>query len=190
MSNELYFSIDIEADGPCPGLNSMLSLGCVVFDDTGAQLGSYYATLQRLPEASIDRDTAEWWKTQPEAYKQATKGARPAIVVMNEFEKWVNKFWETGKSPVFVGYPAGFDFTYVYWYFMKFVGFSPFSFSAIDMKTLAMAKLGTSFRDTTKKAFPKEWKSSKRHTHNALDDAFEQGEIFCKMMGFTNPRPS
>jgi hypothetical protein len=44
-------------------------------------------------------------------------------------------------KPVFVGYPAGFDFLFVYWYLIRFAGESPFSFSALDIKTYAMAVL-------------------------------------------------
>ena len=43
--------------------------------------------------------------------------------------------------PVFVAYPAGFDFLFVYWYLIRFAGESPFSHSALDMKTYAMAVL-------------------------------------------------
>ena len=32
---EVFFSFDIEADGPYPGDYSMLSLGCVAFDKEG-----------------------------------------------------------------------------------------------------------------------------------------------------------
>jgi hypothetical protein len=49
-----------------------------------------------------------------------------------------------GKT-VFVGYPAAYDFLFVYWYLMRFAGESPF-------------------------------------THQALDDALEQGALFCNML--------
>jgi hypothetical protein len=35
---------------------------------------------------------------------------------------------------VFVAYPAGFDFLFMYWYMIRFVGESPFSFSALGIK--------------------------------------------------------
>jgi hypothetical protein len=37
-------------------------------------------------------------------------------------------------KPVFVGYPAEFDFLFVYWYLIRFAGESPFSFSALVSK--------------------------------------------------------
>jgi hypothetical protein len=85
-------------------------------------------------------------------------------------------------KPVFVGYPAGFDFLFVYWYLIRFAGESPFSFSALDIKTFAMATLGTSYRETAKKRMPKHWFDDLPHTHKALDDAIEQGALFCNIL--------
>ena len=76
-------------------------------------------------------------------------------------------------KPVFVAYPAGFDFMFVYWYLMRFVGESPFSHSALDIKTYAMAVLKTQYRESTKRNMPKQWLDPRSHTHVALDDAIE-----------------
>jgi DNA polymerase III alpha subunit (gram-positive type) len=83
---------------------------------------------------------------------------------------------------VFVAYPAGFDFMFVYWYLMRFAGESPFSHSALDMKTFAMATLQLDYRDSTKRAMPRRWFDKLPHTHVALDDAIEQGALFCNML--------
>lgn len=178
---ELYFSTDIESDGKIPGRNSMLSFGCAVFNSQGKLLDTYSANLDTLPEAKADPDTMEWWKSQGLAWEACRKDTRPAEVVMPEFVAWVKKV--AGRDrPVFVGYPTGFDFTFLYWYMIAFAGESPFSFSALDIKTLAMSILGTEFRNTTKKAFPKSWFGKSRHTHIAVDDAIEQGELFCNIL--------
>ena len=47
---------------------------------------------------------------------------------------------------------------------------------------LAMAVLGTDFRETTKKRMPKAWFDDLPHTHKALDDAIEQGALFCNIL--------
>jgi hypothetical protein len=46
--------------------------------------------------------------------------------------------------------PAGFDFTYMFWYMMRFVGRCPFSWSALDIKTLAFALTGLPYRKNIK----------------------------------------
>jgi hypothetical protein len=81
-----------------------------------------------------------------------------------------------------VGYPAAFDFMFVYWYLIRFVGRSPFSFSALDIKTMAMVMLGKEYRASTKRNMPKRWFGQSPHNHMALDDAIEQGQLFCTML--------
>ena len=98
---------------------------------------------------------------------------------MSRYLAWVKSL--PGK-PVFVAYPAGFDFLFVYWYLMRFAGESPFSHSALDIKTYAMAMLKTGYRDSTKRNMPKRWFDDMPHTHVALDDAIEQGALFCNML--------
>jgi hypothetical protein len=45
-----------------------------------------------------------------------------------------------------------------------------------------MAMLGLPYRDCTKRHMPKRWFGKSKHTHIALDDAIEQGELFCNML--------
>jgi hypothetical protein len=120
-----------------------------------------------------------WWQSQPEAWAEARTDPRDPAVVLPEYVAWVKGL--PGK-PVFVAYPAGFDFLFVYWYLIRFAGESPFSFSALDMKTYAMAVLKTEYRDTVKKNMPPRWFDDLPHTHIALDDAIEQGAAFCNML--------
>jgi hypothetical protein len=176
---ELYVSTDVETDGPIPGKYSMLSFGSAAFTDKGKLIGTYSANLETLPGAIQDLGTMEWWKTQPEAWAAHRKDTRPAEVVMPEYVQWVK---DLGNRPVFVGYPAGFDFLFMYWNMIAFASESPFSFSALDIKTMAMTVLKIEYRATTKKRFPKSWFGKSRHNHVALDDAIEQGELFCNIL--------
>lgn len=183
---EVYVSVDIEADGPIPGPHSMLSLGAAAFSvdratpPAVAALGTFSANLETLDGASGDPQTMQWWRSQPDAWAACRTDLQPPDVAMQAFAAWLAAL--PGR-PVFVAYPAGFDFTFVYWYLVRFTGSSPFSHAALDMKTLAMALLGTTFRDTSKRSFPSRWLPADRpHTHVALEDAIEQGEIFCAML--------
>ena len=65
---------------------------------------------------------------------------------------------------------------------MRFAGESPFSHSALDIKTYAMATLKIGYRDAVKRAMPRGWFDDHPHTHQALDDAIEQGALFCNML--------
>jgi hypothetical protein len=183
---EIYVSTDIETDGPIPGANSILSLASAAYRADKTLVATYSANLTTLPESSPDPDTMAWWKTQPEAWKACRENPRPYDEVMREYAEWLLAL--PGK-PVFVGYPAGYDFTFVYWYLMRFAGQSPFSFSALDIKTYAMAILQTGFRETVKQNMPSSWFDDHPHTHVALDDAIEQGALFCNMLAENLRRP-
>jgi DNA polymerase III alpha subunit (gram-positive type) len=179
-NNEVYISTDIEADGPIPGPNSMLSLGAAAYLPDGKLVGTFSVNLETLPGAQGDPDTMNWWAGRPKEWEESRKDQRPPKEAMTAYVDWVNQ--QPGR-PVFVGYPATFDFAFTHWYLIKFIGSSVFSFSALDMKSFAMAVLGTSFRGTTKKSMPREWfVGLPKHTHIAVDDAVEQGALFIRML--------
>jgi hypothetical protein len=159
----------------------MLSFGSAAFTAEGTLLSTYTANLELLPGAQEDPSTKEFWRDNREAYAATRVDLRPAEIVMPEYARWLKGL--PGK-PIFVGYPAGFDFSFIYMYLHMFAGESPFGFAALDIKTYAMAVLGISFAATTKRDMPRSWRSSDPHTHVALDDAIEQGRLFCNMLNF------
>jgi hypothetical protein len=182
---ETFISIDVETDGPCPGMNSMLSLGAAAFtlEQGERPLDLFTVNLRRLLMAEPDPDTMEWWKKQPQsAWLAATGDAIDPQVAMAKFTAWVRRF----ESPVAVCYPAGFDFTFVYWYLCRFIrgGNKVLGFSCIDMKSFAMAQLRrTHFKSTTKASFKKSWTAKEKpHSHVAVEDAVEQGVMFMRML--------
>ncbi len=181
VAREIYVSTDIEADGPIPGPHSMLSFGSVAYDDEGVELGSFSRNLETLPGAAGHPDTMKWWSGQPLAWAACRKDPEAPSTALRAYVDWVEAL--PGK-PVFVGYPVCFDFLFVHWYLHRFVGKSPFSHSALDMKTLAMTLLGEPwrYRDATKRNMPRSWFPETTHSHVALDDAREQGLLFLSMM--------
>src|SRR5438309_974862 len=174
--NEIYVSTDVEADGPIPGPHSMLSFASAAYRADKTLVGTFTANLTTLPGAAGDPKTMAWWATQPEAWAACRENLRDPAGVMPDYACWLKRL--PGK-PVFVGYPAAYDFLFVYWYLIRFAGESPFSHSALDIKTYAMALLGTPYRDSTKRAMPRDWFDALPHTHVALDDAVGQGALFC-----------
>lgn len=177
---EIYVSADVEADGPIPGQNSMLSVGAAAYTADKQLLGTFSRNLVQLPDATTDPDTMRWWQTEgKEAWHVCRHDPQDPARVMNDYVEWVRSL--PGK-PTFVGYPVGYDFMFVYWYMMRFVGSSPFSHSGIDIKTYAMALMDTTYNGSSKKNMPKRWFDKHTHTHVAVDDAIEQGALFCNML--------
>ena len=128
---ELYISTDVETDGPIPGPHSMLSLGSAAYTADKQILSTFSANLETLPEASAHPKTTAWWATQPDAWVACRKDLESPGAAMMRYVAWLKSL--PGRL-VFVAYPAGFDFTFVYWYLIRFAGESPFSFSALDLK--------------------------------------------------------
>lgn len=176
---EIYVSTDVEADGPIPGPHSMLSFGSAAYTADKRLVSTFSANLRTLPGACSHPDTAKWWESQPEAWAACRKDLQDPEPAMRRYVEWVEGL---DGAPVFVGYPAAYDFLFVYWYMLRFAGRSPFSHSALDIKTLAMAMLGKGYRSATKPNMPKRWFDDLPHTHLALDDAIEQGALFCNML--------
>jgi len=176
---EIYISTDVETDGPIPGPHSMLSFGSAAYTADKSLLATFSANLQTLPDACGHPDTMRWWATQPEAWTACRVDPQPPEAAMQRYVHWLDAL--PGK-PVFVGYPAAFDFLFVYWYLIRFVGRSPFSHSALDIKTYAMALLKQPYRQISKRQMPVEWFDPLPHTHVALDDAIAQGALFCNLL--------
>ena len=135
---ETYVSVDVETDGPIPGPHSMLSFGAAAFSERGEMLGTNQANLVLLDGAAPDPATTEFWADNQAAYAETRVNLKTPESALGRFVEWTEGL--PGK-PVFVAYPAGFDFLFMYWYMIRFVGRSPFSFSALDIKSYAMACL-------------------------------------------------
>ena len=176
---EIYVSTDVETDGPIPGPHSMLSLGSAAYLADKTLVDTFTANLETLPGATGHPDTMEFWDRNRRAWKKCRENPEPPETVMLRYVEWLDSL--PGR-PVFVAYPAGFDFTFVYWYLIRFAGRSPFSHSALDVKTFAMALMKRNYRDSTKRNMPRRWFDRLPHTHQALDDAIEQGALFCNML--------
>ncbi|MBA1149089.1 exonuclease [Ectothiorhodospiraceae bacterium WFHF3C12] len=182
---EIYVSTDIEADGPAPGIHSMLSFGSAAYRADKTLVSTFSANLETLPEATTDPRTMTWWEGFPEAWAACRRETEPPAQAMPRYLDWLRTL--PGK-PVFVGYPASFDFMFVAWYLLRFTGENPFGFGALDIKSYAMALMGTGFKDTVKGRMPESWFDDMPHTHIALDDALEQGAMFCNILAARESR--
>lgn len=182
--SQIYVVVDIETDGPVPGIYSMLSIGAVASTST-EEVASFYEKITPLPGAQQYKDTMEWWKKNPDAWKEATTGAREAGVVIADFCQWVK---DLGKTPVFVASPLVFDFGFVNWYIEKFADSNPFSDYTDVQRTLDLASftagkfdlpLGRSRRsqlpETLLAGMPD-------HSHTAIDDARGYGVMLRNML--------
>lgn len=104
---------------------------------------------------------------------------------MTRFVKWLEntKKEHNAQSIVFAAFPLGFDWMFTYWYLIEFAGVSPFGHSRhIDIKTLYATKADTLIMNSVKARMKKHLHSKRKHTHKAIDDAIEQGELLINIL--------
>ena len=109
-------------------------------------------------------------------------------MAMTEAARWVLDLAD-GRRPVFVGWPMGYDWMFLQWYFHTFseIG-SPFQFgSALDMKTMVYVGTHRVLDELGKEKLPAELVPQRPHTHHALDDAVEQAELFQNLRRWRMP---
>jgi hypothetical protein len=176
---ETYVSTDVETDGPIPGPHSLLSFASAAYTADKILLDTFAANLETLPEAAPHPETMRWWQQQPQAWAACRENLQSPEAALKNYLAWLKRL--PGR-PVFVAYPAAVDFMFVCWYLHRFTGENPFSHSALDIKTYAMAMLKRGYRDSARSALPRRWFDDLPHTHRALDDAIEQGALFCNML--------
>lgn len=96
---------------------------------------------------------------------------------MQSFKDWVLAC--AGKRrPVFVGLNASFDWSFVNYYFHKYCGDNPFGFAALDIKSLFMGHANVEWTQTKASQMAKLFGAERHNTHNALEDALFQAELF------------
>lgn len=208
MVKELYISVDVEADGKIPGDYSMTALGAVVagyrttegelkrFDVTAPE-NRFYSEIKPIsenwnPEAmavglfsGFDKEAARLDPTGELRRKYIVENGEDPKLAMTRFAVWLeNVKQEHGGGVIFAGYPLGFDWMWTYWYLCKFSDIeSPFGHSRhIDIKTLYAEKANTVIVRSIKKNIPRKLMSKLPHTHLAIDDAAEQGEMLMNIL--------
>ncbi|WP_280874427.1 3'-5' exonuclease [Streptomyces pseudovenezuelae] len=192
----LYISVDIEADGPIPGPYSMLSFGAAVagvqnadgFTAADPERQTFYRELRPISEEFVPEALAV---SGLDRERLRVEGTEPADA-LGEFTAWVREVGaDAGAQPVMCGYPAPYDWTFLYWYLIRFTGSSPFGHSGcLDMKTLYATKAGVPLRAVAKGTMPRQLLSRRRHTHHALDDAVEQAELLANLMAWNGSSPA
>lgn len=184
---DIYFSADVETDGPIPGPFSMLSFALVyagTFDGRTFRRPenydehSYYAELKPISENfqvealqvnGLDRNRLQ------------VQGQDPKAAMTHAYE-WVAAMCGQGK-PVLVAYPLSFDWSWLYWYFTYFSAHgSPFGHSrCFDLKTAFSVKGSIPISEAGRAQLIPHLQPKRGHSHHALDDAIEQAEIFANL---------
>lgn len=181
--NIIYVSVDMEADGPTPGENSMLSLGADARLPDGTKLGTFSENLLELPNATMAESAVRWWAQHPQAWQATRIAQADPYWVMLRFAAWVKHLETTlNAEAVFVAYPVSFDFDYVRYYSRRFLRLDIFEGRCVDMRSMAMGILGVDYNAANKAHMPPEWDAMAPMTHIAVEDATQQADLFFTML--------
>jgi 3' exoribonuclease, RNase T-like len=189
---DVYFSADVETDGPIPGPFSILSFALVYagrFDGNRFERPcdlklSFYRELKPIS----DSFEAEALRVNGlDRAQLITSGVTPERA-MTDACLWVKEVAKSDR-PVLVAYPLSFDWSWLYWYFVRFSAYkSPFGYSrCYDIKTALAVKGHIPIGEAGRAQLPQSLRSDRQHSHNALDDAIEQAEIFVKVFELEGP---
>jgi len=168
---EVFISVDVETAGPIPGEYSLLSIGaCAVAEPTK----TFSCELKPI---NTNADPKALEVSGLSLDKLATHGLEP-LVAMQSFADWLASLSVNDGSVVFVGLNAPFDWSFVNYYFHRFLGSNPFGFTALDIKALYMGATGCNWIDTRSSKMAERLAPRLRGDHQALHDAQYQAELF------------
>lgn len=160
-----FYVVDCEADGPVPGLYSMVSFGAVKVDDNLDK--TFYGEVRPISELWIPEALAisNVSRNQHENFNEPK-------IVMQDFAEWL-KETSVGQPILITDNPA-FDFAFISYYFHNFTGSNPFGFSA--------RRIGDLYCGMVKDSRAR-WKHLRKtaHTHAPVDDARGNAEVLLHM---------
>ena len=178
-NNEVFISIDVETAGPIPGEYSMLSIGaCLVADPAK----TFVCELKPIN----DKFVPEALEVSGLSLKRLAETGFAPAAAMSYFRDWICETAGDG-VPVFIGFNAPFDWSFVNYYFHRFTGSNPFGFTAVDIKALYMGATGSTWQDTRSSAMARRLNPTLQGDHDALHDALYQAELFRLARGLIKP---
>ncbi|HVM78746.1 MAG TPA: 3'-5' exoribonuclease [Stellaceae bacterium] len=183
---DAYFSADVETDGPIPGPFSMLSFALVYagsFDGRRFKRPANYERriYKELRPISKNFEEEALRVNGLDRARLCSHGEVPQRAMTDTFG-WVKSNAGLG-TPILVAYPLSFDWTWLYWYFVRFSEHgSPFDYSrCFDIKTALAVKAAIPISAAGRSKLLPTLLAKHKHTHHALDDAIAQAEIFANV---------
>lgn len=175
MKAEAFVSVDIETSGPVPGIFSLLSIGACFISDPSKSI-----YLELCPD-SLKHDPEAVAVTGLDLKELKNTGLSPKEAML-KLKKWLDQECPAEHTIVFVGLNTPFDWSFINYHFHKSIGFNPFGFTAIDIKSYYMGVSACSWKETKSSHMKIRFNTQRTPSHNALDDALFQAELFSLML--------
>jgi hypothetical protein len=169
LKNKIHVVVDVESNGPAPGINEMTSFGAVMVDVVQLRLGeTFYARLQT--------------QGQPTGYLEvvdAETPIEPPYSAMSRFKDWLDKLANGAPNVefVFVSDNPCFDWQFINYYFHRTIQHNPFGFSG---RRIGDFWAGQTHNWSDQSGWRKLVKTP--HTHHPTDDAVGHGEALLAIL--------
>ena len=180
-----WFCVDIECNGPVPGLYAMVSLGAVAVragtDGRLEKVASFYRELKPEAPRFDPRAAAVHGLDQDLLAREGL--SRAAFCA--ELTAWVQRTTAPGTEPCFVGHNAPFDWSFVAWTFAEQQLPNPFGYKALCTKAMATGTLGVHWLDSSKETLAQRLPiraEDKSQKHRADYDADYQADILIALL--------
>lgn len=162
----MYYSVDVESDGPIPNKYSMVCFGAVIVEPELNR--TFYGKTKPISDLWIPETLAISGFNREEHLLFDD----PEEVMLN-FEKWINENNTKGR-PIFISDNNGYDFAWINYYFQYYLGRNPFGFSS--------RRLGDIYCGMKMDTFAK-WKHLRKtnYDHNPVSDAKGNAEVLLIM---------
>ncbi len=170
-TGELFVSVDVETAGPIPGEYSLLSIGACHVDDEAQTFSCELKPINRNADPKALEVSGLSLATLEES------GLTPADA-MRAFRSWAKALAGDDATLVFVGLNAPFDWSFVNYYFHKYLGENPFGFAGLDIKAYYMGATGCAWSDTRSSRLAADLAPHRHGDHRALHYAQYQAELF------------
>jgi DNA polymerase III epsilon subunit-like protein len=170
-NREVFLSVDVETSGPIPGEYSLLTIGACNASDPQETFSC------ELKPTTRNADPKALEVTGLSLDRLDRDGLEPAVG-MQKFRDWVIRIAGPGATPVFVGFNAPFDWSFVNYYFHRYLGKNPFGFAALDIKSMYMGAARSSWAQTRSSQMAAALHPTLKGDHDALHDAQYQAELF------------
>lgn len=165
----ILVSIDVESDGPAPGLYSMISFGAIIVEEKLNR--TFYAKIKPISNQWIPEALAISGFTREQTLSDEFL---PPEIIMARFETWILRNNSYDGRPIMFSDNSSYDFAFINYYFRCYLRRNPFGYSSRNINDLykgMMKDTSVNFHHLRKTI----------HSHDPLDDARGNAEALLSM---------
>lgn len=179
--SKIYVSFDWETDGRSPVISNGLQFGLTILDENRNELFAKCWNLAPRKGKVPTKSAQEFWESRKEQYESMLVNQVEPAVFIAELNEILKQF--SDRQWVWLAYPVSFDWCWLSHYYFEFStadeGEPDIGYEAVCIDTLFDQYCKDhNLAGAEKKALKLALMKREELTHNALDDAREQANLY------------